>query len=345
VAPVGVELDGGLIWWMKGMFFGMKIMDIDQFKARAGTLRRPFHDHYYAMYSSVYGAVVTDPALMTVPVDDHVVHRGDGVFEAFKSVNGRIYNLDAHLNRLECSAAAISLPLPHARDKLRHIIVETVRCGGRPDCLVRLVLSRGSGSYGVNPYDCPEPYIYVTVSRLAPPFMAVHPEGARVKSSNVPVKHAFLAVIKNCNYLYNVLMKKEAVDAGVDFSLAFDADDCMAEGATENMGVVSRAGDLCFPRLDRILAGTTMLRVADLAGGLVEKQMVRSVQFRDIPRRELGSMREMVVVGTTFDVAAVVQLDGRPVGDGKPGPVAAGLLAALQKDIRENSLMQTPVFG
>jgi branched-subunit amino acid aminotransferase/4-amino-4-deoxychorismate lyase len=322
----------------------MKMISLDQFREHAGTLRKPFHEHYYAMYSSVYDAVVTDPVLMMVPVDDHVVHRGDGVFEAFKSVDGCIYNLDAHLNRLECSAAAVCLPLPHARDELRRVIMETVRCGGRPDCLVRVILSRGSGSYGVNPYDCPVPHVYVTVSRLAPPFMAAHPEGARVKSSNVPVKHAFMAVIKNCNYLYNALMKKEAVDAGVDFTLAFDADNCMAEGATENMGIVSQAGDLCFPRLDRILAGTTMLRVAELAGTLVEKQILRSVQFRNIPRQELDSMREMVVVGTTFDVAAVVQFDGRPVGGGTPGPIAAGLLAALQKDIRENRRMQTPVF-
>src|SRR3989339_153530 len=106
-------------------------------------MRRDFHKNYYAMYSSVYGGIVTDPVLMTVPIDDHMVHRGDGVFETFKCVRGSIYNMKAHLERLEHSASGLYYKLPWSLTQIGEIVVETVRAGGQKDCLIRLFVSRG----------------------------------------------------------------------------------------------------------------------------------------------------------------------------------------------------------
>ncbi len=322
----------------------MHRIDVRSFLKTARKLRRPFHKNYFAMYSSVYGGIVTDPVLMMVPIDDHMVHRGDGIFEVFKCVNGSIYNLSAHLERLRHSAKALGYKLPCAIGKMRKIVVQTIRAGGHKDCTIHLYVSRGPGSFSVNPYECPKSQLYVVVTRLKKPFMEFHPQGARVKSSAIAVKHPFFAGVKNCNYLPNVLMKKEAEDAGVDFVAAFDARGFLAEGATENMGIVTKDRRLLFPKLRGILAGTTMTRAAELAGRLVRSGDLAEVAFRDISRRDIAAAAEFLIVGTTPNVAAARELDGRPVGGGKPGPIYAKLSALLADDIRGNRKILTKAF-
>jgi branched-subunit amino acid aminotransferase/4-amino-4-deoxychorismate lyase len=306
--------------------------------------RQPFHDEYFAMYSSAWNGIVTDPALMTVPMDDHLVHRGDGVFETIKCVDGNIYCLAAHLDRLFFSAGKIGLASPWSKDDLGGIIAQTLRAGGHRNALVRVILSRGPGSLGVNPYDCPAPGLYVLAHKLKPSFMELHPEGARVISSQVPVKPGYFANIKSCNYLPNVLMKKEATDAGADFSISFDESGHMAEGATENAGVLSAERELLVPTAERILMGTTMVRAVDLAQELVKSGLIRAVRADRISRATVASAPEMYIFGTTPDVTAATSFDGRPVGDGKPGAVFLALHALIMKDLRSNADVLTPAW-
>ena len=299
---------------------------------------------YYAMYSSAWDGIVTDPSLMVVPADDHLVHRGDGVFETIKCVDGLIYCLTAHLERLAFSARNVGLTSPWSQTDLSQIIIQTIRAGGNRDCLVRILLSRGPGSLGVNPYDCPKPGLYVVVHQLKPSFMEAHPEGARVITSKVPVKPGFFANIKSCNYLPNVLMKKEAFDAGADFSLSFDERGFLAEGATENAGIVDENGALLVPTTDRILSGTTMFRATELAKQLKDNSLLAAVRSSAITRDMMSTAREIMIFGTTPDVTAVVEFDGKPVGSGRPGPVALELNRLIINDIRTNKAVQSPVF-
>ncbi|MBI3986229.1 MAG: aminotransferase class IV [Lentisphaerae bacterium] len=308
------------------------------------SIRPPFHADYYAMYSGWLNGIVTDPALMLIPADDHMVHRGDGLFEAFKCVRGAIYNLKAHVDRLASSAKALDLALPCSEESLQALIVETARAGRHPDCMIRVYLSRGPGSFAANPLDCPAPQLYIVVTRLLASFMERHPGGAKLCVSRIPVKPAFLATLKCCNYLPNALMEKEAADRGVHFSAAFDEHGRLAEGATENLGIVTREGELRFPRLERIIPGTTMLRVAELAGSLVEQGRLKATRFDSIAREALAGAAEALICGTSPDVTAVVEIDGRPVGSGRPGPIALALRALLLKDIHDNPAMRTPVF-
>lgn len=296
------------------------------------------------MYSTVFGGIVTDPALMVIPIDDHMVHRGDGVFEVFKCVHGRIFNLNAHFARLRHAAAAVRLRLPMPMPEIRRRVLATIRAGGQHNCTVHLYVSRGPGSLGVNPHDCPRSEVYIMVTRLKRPFMEEHPGGAVLRSSRIPPKPPFYAAIKCCNYLPNVLMKMEAEDWGVDFVVGFDAAGIMTEGATENVGLVTRGRRLLFPRLDGVLSGTTMLRVAVLARRLVKSGALAGVSFVDIRRDQLRRAREILVVGTTPNVASVVRFDGRPVADGKPGVIATQLNALLTDDICNNPRVQTRVF-
>lgn len=308
------------------------------------AIRPPFHANYYAMYSGWLNGIVTDPALMLIPADDHMVHRGDGLFEAFKCARGAIYNLKAHLDRLASSAAILDLALPCSGERLQTLIVETARAGRRPDCMIRVYLSRGPGSFAAQPLDCPTPQLYIVVTRRVPSFMDLHPEGAKLCISGIPVKPAFLATLKCCNYLPNALMEKEASDRGAHFAAAFDEHGRLAEGATENLGIVTREGELRFPRLERIIPGTTMLRVAELAGSLVEQGRLQATRFDSITREELAGAAEALICGTSPDVTAVVEIDGHPLGSGRPGPIALALRELLLKDILENPAMRTVVF-
>lgn len=299
------------------------------------TARGPHHENYYAMFASGWNGIVTEPLLMSVPVDDHLVHRGDGVFETLKCVSGRIYLCREHIVRLFASAEKIGLTPAWSHEEIVEITRQTVRAGGRRDCLVRILLSRGPGSFGVNPYDCPRPGLYVIAHKLAPPFMDAHPGGAKCRTSAIPVKPGLFATSKTCNYLPNALMKKEAVDAGVDFTISLDERGRIAEGATENLGLLTQRHELLVPTRDRILAGTTMLRVLDLARPLVERGELADAGPREIGRDDVLAAREAFIFGTTPDVTAVVEFDGKPVGDGRPGPVWRILSDLLRRDLFE----------
>ena len=318
----------------------MKMIDFSNYLEVLSGLRKPWHEKYYAMYSSVLGGVVLDPVLMQVPLDDHLVHRGDGVFDTFKCVGRGAYNLDAHLRRLMRSAAAIGLSWPGGIGEIRALTLETLAKAGRDACSGRVMIARGPGSFGVSPYESPVPALYIVVYAVPEPFMKKHPEGASVRRSQVPVKPARFATVKNCNYLPNVLMKRESVDWGVDFVVGFDSDGFMAEGATENFGIVTRAGELLFPRVEAVLDGTTMLRVMQLAETLVGSGELAKIGFRDIAEADVRDAAEMLGVGTTINVVSVRSFEGEPVGEGTPGPVGRALDALLERDIESNGSLR-----
>ena len=319
----------------------MKMIDFSNYLEVLSGLRKPWHEKYYAMYSSVLGGVVLDPVLMQVPLDDHLVHRGDGVFDTFKCVGRGAYNLDAHLRRLMRSAAAIGLGWPGGIDEIRALTLATLAEADQDDCSGRVMIARGPGSFGVSPYESPVPALYIVVYAAGVPFMKTHPEGASVRRSQVPVKAARFATVKNCNYLPNVMMKRESVDWGVDFVVGFDSDGFMAEGATENFGIVTRDGEFLFPRMESVLDGTTMLRVMQLAEALVDSGDLEKIAFRDITEAEVRTAAEMLIVGTTINVVSVRTFEGVPIGEGVHGPVGRALAGLLERDIELNDALRT----
>lgn len=322
------------------------VLDAQGWLAQMNEQRAVLGAKFYAMYSSVVGGIVTDPALMAVPLDDHLVHRGDGIFESFKCVDGNIYNLEAHFDRLDRSCVRIGLSVPVDRAALRDVVIQTVRAGGRRKCLVRLLVSRGMGTMGVNPYECLHPELYVMVYEMNDKPAHNYEQGVSVRLSKLPVKRSFFATVKSCNYLPNVLMKKEAVDWKVDFVISVDENGNLAEGATENVGVLTQEGDLVMPPAERVLAGTTVGRAFRLAEEiLVPAGLIRRVVYENIPVAQAHQVKEMFIIGTTPNAVPVVQFEGKPVADGKPGPVAKALLQALRQDVLENPARLTAVFA
>lgn len=322
----------------------MKQLNRTNYVEALESLKRPWFNGYYAMYSSLLDGVVTDPALMLLPIDDHLVHRGDGVFDTGKCVNGGLYNFDAHLRRLMRSAAAIGIGWPGGSGEILRLTHETIRASGKRDCSVRVILARGPGSFGVSPYDSPATALYIIVYALGQAFMELHPEGAVVRRSNIPCKPSELAGIKNCNYLPNVLMKRESVDWGVNFVVGFDSDNHLTEGPTENAGIVTRKGELLFPRLENILAGTTMLRLLELAVPLVADGTLACVAHRDITEADIFNAAEMLIVGTTLNLVAVRAYEGHTIGDGHPGPIYTRLGKILEDDINTNPDLRCELF-
>ncbi|RLC31900.1 MAG: aminodeoxychorismate lyase [Deltaproteobacteria bacterium] len=317
----------------------LPVITKENFFLHLGQHERPWQKDYLAMYSSQFQGITMDPDLMVLPVDDHLVHRGDGVFDVMRCVNGKIYLREAHLNRLERSARAISLGLPPEYVRVRDLVNALVTAGGEKDCLVRIVISRGPGSFGANPFDCPSSQIYINVVRFRGLDAQHYKKGITLVTSRIPIKRSFFANIKSCNYLPNVLMKMEAVQAGCQYSVGLDEDGYLAEGSIENIGVVTADGMLEFPETDRTLAGITAKRVSELAEKLVEEKRVRGVRFTRITPHQAYRAKEIFLTGTSINILPVVQYDGRPVGRGCPGPVCLRLSDLLWQDMTHNTEM------
>ncbi len=296
---------------------------------------------YFLFYSSLLGGYTRDPAMMVVPFDDHLVHRGDGVFETMKCVDGAVYNLDAHLQRLTRSAYAIGLTYREGVNALRMRVLEALTAAGQRTCAVRVILSRGPGGMGVSPAESHGEVLYILVYGAGMPFMKRHPQGATLRKSRVPVKDPAFATAKTCNYLPNVLMRAEADVWGVDFVVGVDAHGHISESATENIGMVSKSGRLVFPSLDTILAGTTMLRVSELAQQLEADGRLKGVVFRSIREEELYDAQEIFAIGTTLNVASVVMYNDRHVGTGVPGPIGRALDEMIERDTYTNTDLRT----
>lgn len=312
--------------------------------ARLEDLRRPWHENYLAMYSSQWGGLVTDPVLMCLPADDHLVHRADGVFDVSKCVDGQAYCLKAHLDRLQRSAGAIGLALPPEYDHVLDIIKAAVRAGGVKDVIIRIMVSRGPGGFSTNPHECPASQLYVLIYRLKTPPKRAYEEGVTIISAPVPVKTAFFANIKSCDYLSNVLVKKAAVEAGADFAVTWDENGFLAEGSTENIILVSPGAELLIPEFERTLRGITVTRVTELAQGLAGEGLLRKVRAARIDRGLAQRCPEVILCGTSLDVLPVSQWDGRKVGGGRAGPVAKRLRELMLSDMAHNRELLTPMF-
>lgn len=322
----------------------LNVLSRNEIFSEESKWRDPGRSEYLAMYSGVFGGVVTDPALMVIPIDDHIVHRGDGIFEACKCVNGYIYNFDAHLSRLQRSAELISMELPFDLSHIKQIVIETVAIAGIKDCTLRIFISRGIGGFNCEPKECYKSNLYVVVIKTAtiPPHF--YTKGISAVTSRIPPKPPFFAQVKSCNYLPNALVEMEAERNKVDFTIMLDQQGYLAEAATKSVAIVSKQKVLIYPKFDNILRGITILRAVELAKDLIEKGDLKGTSCTDISQEEAYNSSEMLLFSTTPNVLPIVKYDGKRIGAGKPGPIFHQLWELFQKDIRENKKILTPVF-
>ncbi len=307
-----------------------EIVGTDAYLARLLETPRPGAASVLAFYEHRLGVIGTDPRLMLIPLDDHLVHRGDGVFETLKYLGRRLYQVKPHFDRMERSAAAIFLEPPCPWAEVAELALDVCRAGGADDGMVRVILGRGPGGFGIDPAECPEPSLTIVAYRFHSRPAAVFEGGVTAFRTSIPAKQNYLARIKSIDYLPNVLMRLEAAGRGEDYPVCYDDRGFLAEGATENICIVDGAGRFVVPELTNALTGTTLLRAVELLAGKAE------VVFSGIREADIATAREMLILGTTNDCLSIVRYNGAPVGDGRPGPVSRFLKSRILADIAEN---------
>lgn len=280
----------------------------------------------FVLFSTQFMGFTKNPRFLQVPMDDHGFHRGDGVFEAIKAVNGKPYLLSPHVDRLWRSAAMIDLKPPVEKETLHQIVHQAIGLLEIKESLIRIFVTRGPGGFSVNTRDCPTAQCYVIVMKRKDLAPEKFKEGVRLGLSEIPWKPGFFSQVKSLNYLPNVLMKSEANEKGYDFMTGVDDRGFLTEGPTENLVVINKEGVLCHPGLRTILKGCTMTRLFDL---VEEKGLMKVNREALMKPEDLHQAQEVFMVGTTLDVLPVSFIDGRPKS---MGPWGEKLLRLVQAD-------------
>jgi branched-chain amino acid aminotransferase len=303
--------------------------------------RLPHWENYLGFYSSWLGGYFREPWAMLLPLDDHGFHRGDAVFEAARIHDGAYFDLQSHLQRLQNSARAIGMELPQSLDEIQAICVQLAKLCGATTGALRLYVSRGPGGFSPNPKEVVGHQIYAAITKMKPPETSRYERGVSAMYSSVPAKDPFWSQIKSCNYLQNVLMKKESLEKGIDFAICVDSEGRLCEGATENMMMITQDGRMLVPKFDYTLPGTTMKVVMKLAQGLVSQGVLKSVEFSDIHQDDLREAKEAAFVGTTLAVLPMSVVDGHKIGSGHGGEISLMLNEALLAQMSGNSSLRT----
>lgn len=311
-----------------------RIVSDDTYQKALLAAPRPGMDRVRAFYDHRVGLICKDPRYLLIPMDDHLVHRGDGVFETLKFTAGRIYQLDAHVERLFHSATTIAIHPPCSRQDVRQLLIELAAASELENGLLAVYVGRGPGGFTADFRECPQPSLYA-VARVAPQYSeALWENGVTAYTTGFPAKQCYLSRIKTVDYLPNVLMKREAVLKGYDYPLCFDEQGFLAEGATENVCLVNSSGELIVPELRNALPGTTLLRGLDL----IRPEL--PIEHRLVKEDELYQARELILLGTSLDAVSVVRFNDRPIHDVRPGPVSQRLRQLLLEDHRRTG---TPI--
>jgi branched-chain amino acid aminotransferase len=258
-----------------------------------------------------------------VSVFDHGLLYGDGVFEGIRAYNGRVFRLSEHIDRLYASAHALLLEIPLSREKVAEAVVETCRRNKLRDGYVRLVVTRGVGSLGLNPYLCKKPSVIVIAGKIQ-----LYPEEDYKRGLSlitVPTARnlhsALNPAIKSLNYLNNILAKIEAINGGCEEAIMLNAQGFVAECTGDNIFLVKN-GELSTPPLSAgALYGITRGVVLDLA-----REAGMKVTEPDVTRYDLFNADECFLTGTGAEIIAAVKIDGRKIGTGTPGPVTRKLI-------------------
>jgi 4-amino-4-deoxychorismate lyase len=217
---------------------------------------------------------------------------------------------------------------------MRDIIVRTTAASGQRTGSIRYWASAGPGSLGLTPAAGAEPGFFVMISAGLGYPDTWYTQGLRMMTTTYPIKPPLYAVTKSVNYLPNVLMQMEALEHGLDNGIFVDEAGNVGESSNMNVAFITTGGTLKHPQFDHILSGCTSLRLLELARTLVARGRLKDVQVCDVPVAEARAAREMLLIGSSVKVAPIVEWDGKPIGDGKPGPLARELLELLQEDMR-----------
>lgn len=263
-----------------------------------------------------------------ISVFDHGLLYGDGVFEGIRIYNNRIFLLNEHIDRLYDSAKAIALTVPMDKAEMIEVVAQTCRANELADGYIRLVVTRGKGSLGLNPYLCDHPEIIVIAAKIQLYPRDLYENGLKLVTVGTVRNHpeAINPRIKSLNYLNNVLAKIEAINAGCMECLMLNHKGEVAEASGDNVFAIRNGTIMTPPSHSGALEGLTRNKVIELA-----LEAGYEVIESPMARYDLYVADEVFLTGTAAEIISVVEIDKRPIGDGKPGSLT-NRLATLYSD-------------
>lgn len=261
---------------------------------------------------------LVDESNAKISVFDHGLLYGDGVFEGIRVYSSKVFELDAHLKRLYESAKVLRLKIDMTPQQLAEATIQTVKANNVVNGYIRLIVTRGIGSLGINPFVCEKPQIIIIADSIQ-----LYPEGLCETGIKViaacTIRNHPLAIppqVKSLNYLNNILAKIEALDAGVPEAIMFNHEGFVAEASGDNVFIVKNSV-ICAPPIQAgSLEGITRAIVMRLA----KREGIEVVE-KNLTRFDLYVADELFLTGTAAEVIGVIEIDGRQISGGRPGEV------------------------
>ena len=274
---------------------------------------------------------LVDPADAKVSVYDHGLLYGDGCFEGLRGYKGRIFKMESHLRRLEESAERIRMKVPYSRAELAQAMKETMAACGMQDCYIRLVVTRGAGTLGLNPFTCPRPGVIIIVDTIQLYPHELYKAGMKVivaQRPRIPVE-CLDPAIKSLNYLNNILAKIEAIDAKVLEAIMLNTDGDVSECTGDNIFAIKGGRIHTPPTSAGILHGITRQFVIDDLAPAVGLP----VDERRMVIEDLYTADEVFLTGTAAEIIGVSAIGDRVIGAGRMGPLTGKLEAEFRHRI------------
>jgi branched-chain amino acid aminotransferase len=267
-----------------------------------------------------------------ISVYDHGLLYGDGVFEGIRVYAGKVFRLREHINRLYDSARSIYLEIPMPREQMVEAVNSTVKANNKMEGYIRLLVTRGAGTLGLDPRKTTDPQVIIIVDDIAlyPP--ELYANGLEIITAATIRNHpaALSPRVKSLNYLNNIMAKVEGIRAGCLEALMLNHKGEIAECTGDNVFLV-KDGVLRTPPLDAgILEGVTRNAVIELA-----QAANITVEQIGLTRHDVFAADECFLTGTAAEVIPVVKCDGRAIGTGKPGPITCQLRERFHQLVRE----------
>ncbi len=266
---------------------------------------------------------IVSPAEAKISVFDHGLLYGDGVFEGIRIYNGRIFKDREHIDRLYESAKCLLLDVPMSKEEMSGAMNAAMEANNIIDGYLRVIVTRGVGLLGIaiGHTACPSVIIIAASIQLYPP--EVYQRGLRCITAGTLRNHPSSTSprVKSLNYLNNIMAKAEAKNAGSDEAIMLNSEGHVTEGTGDNLFVVRRGELHTPPPSEGILEGITRRLVMELA-----RKRGYTVAESALIRHDIYVAQECFLTGTAAEIVPVVSLDGRAIGDGKPGPITKDLM-------------------
>lgn len=257
-----------------------------------------------------------------ISVFDHGLLYGDGVFEGIRAYHGRVFKLSEHIDRLFYSAKAILLEIPLTKEAMMKAVVECCRKNALKDGYIRLVVTRGVGSLGLNPHTCERPSVIIIAGKIQLYPAELYQRGLEIVTvaTTRNLHSALNPAIKSLNYLNNIMAKIEGLNAGCEEAIMLNSEGFVSECTGDNIFIVKQNQLMTPPLSAGALYGITRGAVMDLA-----RETGMTVSEPNLTRYDLFNADECFLTGTGAEIIPVVKIDGRVIGSGKPGPAARKL--------------------